>query len=193
MASGEAISSVRTDAFTPNLNDFFISLIETVVPYALMWFACWLLVPLVRIWRISIAIHIMLALFITVSALLLYRSYGFEGTCCDESYWFFQLFAFLPATIFGGIFGGVVLFFLRRIKARRFSTFALAGFIGGLLPTLLGILFSISKADSVEEMIEGGLEGLAFWSVGGLLALSMIWFWWQTLVVLRSQQEPDIG
>ena len=135
----------------------------------------------------------MLALLITVSVIILYRNNNFQSFCCDQSYWFFQLFAFLPATIFGGILGGLVLFFLRRLKARRLSTFAFGGFIGGLLPTSLGTLYSISKANSVEEMIEGGVESLAFWSVGGLLALSMIWFWWQTLVVLRSQQEPDIG
>ena len=193
MASSQAFSWIGTDALTSALTEFVITVIETVVPYALMWFVCWLLVPLVRIWCIRISTHIMLALLITVSVIILYRNNNFQSFCCDQSYWFFQLFAFLPATIFGGILGGLVLFFLRRLKARRLSTFAFGGFIGGLLPTSLGTLYSISKANSVEEMIEGGVESLAFWSVGGLLALSMIWFWWQTLVVLRSKQEPDIG
>jgi hypothetical protein len=111
----------------------------------------------------------------------------------DVDGWLFvQVLAFLPATILGGIFGGIALFILRRIRARHLLTFAGVGFGVGLTLVILVSIPSIFSTTSIREKVQNVLTGGGFWAVGGALALTLVWFWWQSLEILRSNDRPDI-
>jgi hypothetical protein len=176
--------------------EYLLTFLKTVVlmlgPFAIFWALCSALRKLAKIWRLRISIQFMIAALLTIAALVVLNKVGLYDVTGVDGWLFVQVLAFLPATILGGIFGGIALFILRRIRARHLLTFAGVGFGVGLTLVILVSIPSIFSTTSIREKVQNVLKGGGFWAVGGALALTLVWFWWQSLEILRSNDRPDI-
>ncbi len=178
--------------FEENLLTFLKTVVLMLGPFAIFWALCSALRKLAKIWRLRISTQFMSAVLITIAALILLNRVGLYDVTHVDGWLFVQVLAFLPATILGGIFGGIALFILRRMRARHLLTFAGVGFGVGLTLVILESVPSIFSTTSIREKVQDILTEGGFWAVGGALALTLVWFWWQSLEILRSNDRPHI-
>lgn len=169
-----------------------MSVVQTLGPFVIFWAMCVALGRLTTIWCMRISTQIMIASLISIAAVVMLNRVGLYNVTDLDGWLLIQVLAFLPATVLGGIFGGVALFILRRMRARHLLTFAGVGFGVGLMIVILLSIPSIGTPAASSEITQSSLNSAGFWAFGGAMALSLIWFWWQTFEILRSQNVPHI-
>jgi hypothetical protein len=105
--------------------------------------------------------------------------------------WLVQLIAIIPACFSSLVLGASVLKGLRLANGRSVSAYALGGMLGGLIPAIPIILWKATHPSAYDGLHSFSAGVLAFWCIGGAVAMVSAWIWWQFQITRGAKEALE--